>query len=365
MTMAIANAVNNLYTAVNTIIGGNFDTNPWQRGTTFTAVPQTKTYTADMWSHNADNNSVVNILKTADAPTVAQCGMLVNNCFHLDVTTADASIGAAQYGDIVQYIEGYNAAQILQKPFTLSFWVKATKTGIYCVSFQNDTTSPPNRSYVSEYTINTTDTWEYKTITASASPSSGTWNYTNGRGLIVDFCIAAGSDYQTTAGSWQTGNFLCTANQVNGLDSTANNFKLALVQLQAGSIATPFVQENQQQVLAKCQRYYRKTFSQGVTPAQNIGSNVGAICYNAALSGINTFSVNWFFNSSMRTVPTTIFYNPSAANAKWRNSSQSADSGVAGDNVVGENSVNISNLQIVSDVATETMVIHATADASL
>jgi len=51
-----------------------------------------------------------------------------------------------------------------------------------------------------------------------------------------------------------------TTNQVNGVDSTANDFKLALIQLEAGSVATEFEQRSIQQELALCQRYYNTVY---------------------------------------------------------------------------------------------------------
>jgi hypothetical protein len=55
----------------------------------------------------------------------------------MDCTTADASPAAAGQLRILQLFEGQNV-QYLKKgtanaeSLTLSFWVKSTKTGIYC-----------------------------------------------------------------------------------------------------------------------------------------------------------------------------------------------------------------------------------------
>jgi hypothetical protein len=67
--------------------------------------------------------------------------------------------------------------------------------------------------------------------------------------------VACGSTYHTTPGAWQTGIFLATANQVNGLDSTDNNFYLTGVQLEVGSVATPFEFRPYATELALCYRY--------------------------------------------------------------------------------------------------------------
>lgn len=287
----------------NLIIGGNFDTNPWQRGTTFTGATN-GLYSADRFQWIQSGTGVVDIKKTADAPTVAQAGFFTQNCLHVDVTTADASIAAGDLYYVVQKIEGYNFAQIAQRSFTLSFWVKSTKTGIFCVGFIN---SAGDRSYVAEYTVNTTDTWEKKTITVPASPSAGTWNYTTGIGLHVSFAIAIGSTFQTTAGTWQTGNFNATANQVNGMDSASNNFKIALVQVEAGSTATPFEVEHVSTTLLKCQRYWAKSYNVDVVLATN--TSVGAFNWSFASVTATAAELTIKFPVTMRATPTMGIYS--------------------------------------------------------
>ena len=157
-------------------------------------------------------------------------------------------------------IEGYNLldlgfGQSGTRYFTLSFWHKHTKTGTQSVSFQN---SDQNRTYVAEYTQSVSDTWEKAEITIPVD-TSGTWLYDNGIGLQVRFCLMVGSTYSGTAGSWSANNYLGSSNQVNNLDSTSNNFKIALVQLEAGDKATRFETRSVQQELELCQRYFERT----------------------------------------------------------------------------------------------------------
>lgn len=239
----------------NRIIGGNFSTNPWQRGTSF--VGPTTGYTADRFGYES-HTGAVNILRTVDAPSVAQAGVLTEYCLHLDVVTADISIGASDYADVFQLIEGYNIADLGfgeagTRYFTLSFWHKHTKPGTYSVGFRNDDS---NRSYVAEYTQSVTDTWEKAELTIPVD-TSGVWKRNELVGLRVNFSLAFGSAQSTTPGSWQAGNFIASNNQVNALDSTSNNFKLALVQLEAGEKATKFEYRSISQELTLCQRYYQ------------------------------------------------------------------------------------------------------------
>jgi hypothetical protein len=236
----------------NAIINGDF--NIWQRGTSFAAVANGD-YTADRWRYANTSAAVHTLSRSTDVPTVAQAGRLYNYSILVDCTTADAAVAAADIVAIQQRIEGYNWLPLAQREITLSFWVKATKTGTYCASIRN---GAGDRSFVREFTVSTTATWEKKTLTFTASPSAGTWDYTTDVGLILDFVLMAGSNYQTTAGAWQTGNFLTTSSQVNACDSTSNDFRITGVQLEVGSVATEFEQRTIQEEFALCSWYYRQ-----------------------------------------------------------------------------------------------------------
>ena len=233
----------------NAIINGDFSV--WQRGTSFAAAVA-GSYTADRWRYNVSGAAVHTASRSTTVPTVAQAGRLFNYSLLLDCTTADAAIAAGDFTIIGQRIEGYNWAALAQRAVTLSFWVRATKTGTYCAYMTNDV----DRSCVKEFTISAADTWEKKTLTFAASPSAGTWDYTTGTGVHVGIALAAGSTSQTTADAWQTGVFFATANQVNGTDNVANDFRITGVQLEPGSVATDFEQRTLNEELALCQRYY-------------------------------------------------------------------------------------------------------------
>lgn len=363
-TIAVSGALAEISTNVigvnkNLVIGGNFDTNPWQRGTSFTA-PATTTYTADRFSWVTVGAGVVNILKTADAPTVAESGIFSSNCFHVDVTTADGSLAATDIYRATYKIEGYDWAQIAQRAFTISFWVKSTKTGIFSVAFQN---SGADRSYVAEYTVDTTDTWEKKTITVSASPSAGTWLYTNGVGLVVTWIIAAGSNFTTsTLDTWNSDALIASSNQVNGMDADTNNFKLQLIQIEAGSNATGFQVRSVETELALCQRYYEKTFNQGTTPA--VGAGSGGALSNTTVATSTPSASNWLYKVNKRAVPTITYYGL-ATTTLWRNQSDGTDSGASSLAGQGVAACTVQNAGSGTDEAGDTVSIHATADAEL
>jgi hypothetical protein len=233
----------------NAIINGDF--NIWQRGTSFPAIA-TAAFSADRWAYFNTSTAVHTISRSTDVPTVAQAGRLFNYSLLVDCTTADATIAAGDFCFLSHRVEGYNWLPLAQREIVLSFWVKATKTGTYCVALGN---AGADRFYVGEYTVSAASTWEKKTITVTASPSAGTWDYTTGIGVQVRFALACGSTYQTTASAWNTGNFIGTANQVNACDSTSNDFRITGVQLEVGSVATEFEYRTIQEEEILCARY--------------------------------------------------------------------------------------------------------------
>lgn len=277
-TMTLQNRPSNK----NAIINGDF--NIWQRGASFTSVAHA-TYTADRWLYLKSGAMVHDITLSNDVPTVAQAGRLITNSLKADCQTVDSSIASSDYAIIRQKIEGFNFIPLAQKEITVSFWVKATKTGIYSVHLTN---SGEDRSCVKEFSINASNTWEFKTIVFPASPATGTWNYINGIGLQIGFTLASGSTFNTTPDSWQIGNFLGTSNQVNACDSTSNDFLITGVQLEEGNVATPFENRTFADELSLCQRYF-----------QHCGSG-----FNGFEETIDLFSIQVKFPTIMRANPT-------------------------------------------------------------
>lgn len=264
------------------------------------------TYMCDRFTYSKVGGMVQNYSHSTDVPTVAQSGRLFSRSLQLTLTTPDTSIASTDRMDIQHRIEGFNWANLAQKTCTLSFWVKATLTGTYCVGIRNSGT---DRSYVAEYTINATDTWEHKTIVVTASPSAGTWNYNNGVGVYISFVLAAGSSFHTTAGAWQTGNFLATSNQVNGVNTGATDFRITGVMMCEGTGYAPFSTygDSYEEELTACQRYYEKSWEPQVSlSATSAATNFPYITSTTP----TTFGASLPFNVEKRTPPTVTIYSP-------------------------------------------------------
>lgn len=255
----------------NLIINGAM--NVWQRGSASAAV--TSAFLADRFKDIESSDGAMTHEQSTDAPDGFAYSL------ELNVTTADTSLGATQYAEIDYKVEaqdcqhfdyGSNAA----KTVTLSFWVKSSKTGTYCILFmKHDST---RYHYVKEYTIDAADTWEKKTITiepdSNIKAAGGAITNDSGEGVRVIWCLAMGSTYSAaTDGAWSADtNDYATSNQVNWLDSTSNNFYITGVQLEVGTVATEFEHRSYSEELAFCQRYFYKASTSTVYGA-DYGSN--------------------------------------------------------------------------------------------
>jgi hypothetical protein len=231
----------------------------------------TQGFVVDRFS--VEKNSLSTLVATARQVSDAPAGFVYS--LKTTVTTAEASGASSAFVGADQRIEGFNFADMAfgtasAQSFTLSFWVKSSVTGTYPVSFFN---ASVNRAYLATYTISSANTWEYKTLTI-AGDTSGTWNTTNGIGLGFQFGLGGGANTEGTAGSWGSTYKSRTSACVN-LNATVNaTWQITGVQLEAGSVATPFERRPYGTELALCQRYYET----GVTKLYlNISATLMAI----------------------------------------------------------------------------------------
>jgi hypothetical protein len=216
-------------------------------------------YYLDRWQ-TIQNFGTVTIQQSTTAPTG------FSNSFYTTVTTANASPGSTAIYTIDQAIEGFNTSDLSfgtanAKIITLSFWVRSSITGTYCVYFRN---SAQDRFYVAEYTISSANTFEQKSITLTGD-TTGTWvGATNGVGLELGFSLGLGSGRTGTAGAWTSSAIYGTSNQTNLVGTVNSSFYITGVQLEVGSSATGYEYRLYNQELSACQRYYEQwTYGSG------------------------------------------------------------------------------------------------------
>lgn len=341
----------------NAIIGGDFNANPWQRGTSFSSW--SSGYTADRFKWFSSPTAVVTISQdTSDVPSVALASRYVNACLKIACTTSVSSVTSGDIAIMTYFVEGYDWTRLAQRPFTLSFMIKATVPGIYCIGLR---TSAGDRSIVKEYTINSANTWERKTISFPASPSGGTWSYTSGLGVSLNFIFLAGATYATTPGSWVSANALSTSNQVNGMSSTSNVIRIADIQLEEGGFATPFEGRSISDELLLCQRYYEKSYDQGVNPATLTTS--GVVVFPAQYtSGTGSIYRN-LFAALKRAQPTMTIFNPQAAGNAVRNLNQGTACTTNTPEYIGTSGFTMLCSGASSTAVGDVMGFHFTADA--
>ena len=223
-----------------------------------------------------------------------------------------------------QVIEGYNFSPLNfgssdAKSFTLSFYVRSSVTGTYSCGFRD---GGGNVSYTADYTISSANTWEYKTITVPGETSgSYTWNTTNGGALVVSWGLGNGSGRSAAPGSWAAGNNLASTNQVTWCNNSGATFYLTGVQLEVGSVATPFEHRNIGDELARCQRYYCKSYSYQDAPGTNTSDSIQGL-RNWDSSGRTDVPANVRFPVEMRAAPTVKIYTRSGT---IDNTSESSD----------------------------------------
>ena len=159
----------------------------------------------------------------------------------MDCTTAESAVGAAEIIMLVTKIEAQDLQHLewgtaSAKAVTLSFTFSSPKTGVHCVSLYN---YDSNTSYVAEFTIASANTYERFEITIPG-PTDGGFNNDTGIGLGIQWPLVAGSNWQTTAGSWGNHEKYASSNQQNLLDNTSNNVILTGVLLEEGSVGTDY-----------------------------------------------------------------------------------------------------------------------------
>ena len=229
-----------------------------QRGTSF-SNPSGGDYLMDRFQTLRSQASKLDVTQNLGSVTPPQG---FSNYLGIDIT-ATATIGASDYFGIRYNLEGYDTSHLNfgssnAQTVTLSFYVYCSTTGTFGGSLQN---YAGNRSYPFDITINTANTWERKTITI-AGDTSGTWvGSSNAGAFTLNIMFGVGSNYTGTKEQWNGANDFAPTSSASLMGDASNYFYLTGVQLEVGSVATPFEHRSYGEELARCQRYfYNATF---------------------------------------------------------------------------------------------------------
>jgi len=276
-----------------------------QRGTS-TSITTSKSFSPDRFY--ADENALDEYVGTISQDSDAPDGF--SNSLKITTTTQETTLGANEYLYIGYAVEAQDLQHLKYgtssaQDMTLSFWVKCSVTGTYCVGVYGG--DGPRMLNVA-YTINAANTWEYKTLKIKGD-TGGTMNDDTGEGLRFAWNLSTGTDYQgTDSTSWVDYAVAAWANSqvTNTFITTASStFFLTGVQLELGDTATEFEHRSYGDELQRCQRYTFIISGAGYTPATS-----GAY-QRFPMHGNGTDSALWYpiFPVPMRADPSLITSN--------------------------------------------------------
>jgi hypothetical protein len=260
----------------NKVINGDFGI--WQRGTSF-SNPSSLAYTADRWAIYYDGSGATRTISQQAFTTGAAPVTGYESSFFYRYAVSVA--GSGNTANLLrQYIE--NVRNFAGQTATVSFWAKASAsiTVPSVGTTQNfGTGGSPSAGVDTGFATNiaVTTSWQRFSFTANIpSISSKTLGTNNDTSLELRFFLPAGSSTFT--------------------------FDIWGVQLEAGSVATPFTTASNtlQGELALCQRYYQRV--------NNNPSGYGGYGLGSASTTTNV-RIDYFFPVQMRTLPSAIDYS--------------------------------------------------------
>ena len=232
-----------------------------QRGTSSTSGGGYYTVDRIYWAKNNTTELAVTTSQSTEAPEG------FSNSWRYQVTTAETAQAA---GELVYFLYKGEAQDFQHLKYgtsnaekvTLSFWVRSSLTGTYSVLFY---LTDDTRACTHTYTVDTADTWEYKTITIDGD-TTGVIDNDNGEGFSMYFTLSAGANSKgtgSTSFNAYTASDFADSNQVN-FNAQTGNYYITGVQLEVGEQATPFEHRSFNEEFILCQRYYQKFPKQAV-----------------------------------------------------------------------------------------------------
>jgi hypothetical protein len=188
-------------------------------------------------------------------PTLTDENGIVKPFCSAAATTAVTSITGSNY--VIGHkhiIEGWNAYDLIGKPVTLSFTVRASQAGMYSVTLRDG-----NGSYTcaKTFSIAAPATGQRIVLSFPAIPLAASIPQSSGSGLQIAIGgLNTGTFQAPSNDTWLAGNYVSAAGVLNWAGTTNGSLSITDVQLEAGSVATPFERRLMGHEFALCQRYY-------------------------------------------------------------------------------------------------------------
>jgi hypothetical protein len=218
-------------------------------------------------------------------------GVARNSVRHTVNTAITSRATTNRWEGIQQFIEGFNAFDLRGKQSSLSFIFNTNVSGSYSVAIRDGNSS---QSYVTTITA-VANTPQLVKIPVAAIPTAANVPISNGIGLILSVGFLNTGVFQTeTLNAWQTGNFISASGATNWGATAGNFIELTELQIEEGSVATPFERRSYGAELALCQRYFYRSGG-GPVLFQSHGVGVFASVF---------FDINLDLPIPMRSAPT-------------------------------------------------------------
>ena len=184
-------------------------------------------------------------------------------------------------------------------------WFKASVIGVYNIALGN---ALGNRSYIGSVNITAANTWQYLTFTLTGD-TVGTWATDNTAGLYWYIDLGSGSNWQGLANVWQAGGYTKVAGTLSFISqANGSTFQFTGIQIESGSTATKFEKLPVAFGLARCMRYFQKSYQQ----TDAVGTVTGTGSYQGiAINAADFYTYGCFtFPAPMRAAPSVTIYNP-------------------------------------------------------
>jgi hypothetical protein len=221
-------------------------------------------------------------------------------CVLVTCATAYTPTSTNSVTPIFQRIEGNNSFDLNNSPASLSFWFQGTVAGNYAVQITDSTGS---QSYSTTFAYAVGGAPQYVSISVPTLPALTGNVKGTGTGLQVLIGAVGGS---AATGSWVSSYVAGVAGVVNWCGTNGNYIAATRIQLEPGSTATPFEVRDIGDELRRCQRYYTKSYNDGVAPGTaSASSYIGMTCSGAATQLFG----NVLFPVTMRITPTVSLYS--------------------------------------------------------
>jgi len=188
--------------------------------------------------------------------------------------TTNTALTAASYGytEPQQIIEGYNISDLnwgtsFGSPITVSFWFRTNLAPGLIVS----ATIRGGAQYAFPFAVTGNGTWQYVTATVPPPPNGGTWNSGTTAGISLFLGARGLNSYQNAPNAWITVNYSGTSLDCNPYATAGNYIEFTGVQLEKGTVATPFEFRPFATELQLCQRYFTQLGGQSIFNAFGVG----------------------------------------------------------------------------------------------